>query len=198
VREVRIRILVPEFVYRLCVWILLLYRRVRYGYTFRRIPLTQGKFAIVDVADYERLAKYKWFAIASERGFYAARMVKAKAGSRVKQKAVRMHQVILDVPKGKIMDHINHNGLDNRRVNLRVATRRENTWNKRKQRGNCSSQYKGVTWLKSEGKWQARIVCKGRAIFIGYFDDEKAAARAYDAKAAELFGEYAAMNFTAV
>ena len=134
------------------------------------------------------------------------RMVKAKAG-RVKppmrklwgkQKSVRMHRAVLDVPTGKFIDHINHNGLDNRKANLRVVTRLENTWNKRKQRGNYSSQYKGVTWLKRTGKWQARIVCNGRAIFIGQFDDEKAAARAYDARAAELFGEYAALNFRRV
>ena len=55
-----------------------------------------------------------------------------------------------------------------------------------------------MTWLKREGKWQARIVCEGRSMFIGYFADEEAAARAYDAKAAELFGEYAAMNFGGV
>jgi len=194
VRKVWIPIALPECVCRLCIWLLLLYRRVRYGYGFRRIPLTQGKFAIVDPGDYEELAKYKWFAIGCERGFYAARMVKAKAG-RVKQRTVRMHRAVLDVPAGKFIDHINHNGLDNRRANLRVVTKRQNSWNKRKQRGNYSSQYKGVTWLKKAGKWQARIVCKGRAIVIGYFDDEKAAARAYDARASELFGDYAALNF---
>ena len=71
-------------------------------------------------------------------------------------------------------------------------------WNRRKQTSNSSSQYKGVAWLKRTGKWQARIMYNGRSIFIGQFDDEKAAARAYDAKAAELFGEYAALNFRAV
>jgi hypothetical protein len=197
VREIQVRILVPEFVCRACVWIVLVYRRLRYGYPFRRIPLTQGKFAIVDPGDYERLAQYKWFAVRYERGFYAVRAVKAKDG-RGRQKNVRMHREILGVPEGKIIDHINHNGLDNRRANLRVATRRQNAWNKRKQRTRCSSKYKGVTWLKREGKWQARIVCKGRSMFIGYFADEKAAARAYDAKAGELFGEYAAMNFGGV
>ena len=216
-----IPILLPEFIFRFCIWLLLGYRRLRYGYAFRRIPLTQGKFAIVDPADYEKLARYKWFAVGYERSFYAMRMVKAKAG-RVKppirklrgkppmrklwgkppmrklwgkQKSVRMHRAVLDVPAGKFIDHINHNGLDNRKANLRIVTRRENSWNKRKQRGNYSSQYKGVTWLKRTGKWQARIVCRGTSIFIGQFDDEEAAARAYDARAAELFGEYAALNF---
>lgn len=196
-REVRVRIFLPEFVFRLCIWVLLCCRRVRYGYAFRKIPLTQGKYAMVDPERYEELAKYKWFAARSERGFYAVRMVKAEGG-RVRQKNVRMHRVILKPPKGKFIDHINHNGLDNRRVNLRVCTTQQNTWNKRKQRGNYSSKYKGVSWLKSEGKWQVRIVCNGKRIFIGYFDDEKTAARAYDAKARELFGDYAALNFRAV
>jgi hypothetical protein len=105
VREVQVRILVPEFVCRGCVWIVLLYRRLRYGYPFRRIPLTQGKFAIVDPGDYERLAKYKWFAVRYERGFYAVRAIKAKDG-RGRQKNVRMHREILGVPEGKIIDHI--------------------------------------------------------------------------------------------
>ncbi|MHC4259490.1 MAG: AP2 domain-containing protein [Planctomycetota bacterium] len=68
---------------------------------------------------------------------------------------------------------------------------------KRKQIGNYSSQYKGVSWIKSEKKWRARIKFDGRSIHIGRFDDEKAAARAYDAKARELFGELAALNLAA-
>jgi len=78
---------------------------------------------------------------------------------------------------------------------MRTATSQQNVWNKRKQRGKYSSIYKGVSWLKSEGRWQARIMKDKRRIFIGYFDDEEAAARAYDARARELFGEYAAPNF---
>ena len=193
-RAVHVKIYLPEFIFRLRVWIVLRYRKRRYGYAFRRIPLTQGKYAIVDPEDYERLAGYKWFAVRYERGYYAQRAAKDSKG---RQRNVRMHRVILGEPKGKIIDHINHNGLDNRRANLRVATRQQNTWNKRKQRGNCSSQYKGVTWLKRVGKWQARIICNGKSIFIGYFDDEEKAARAYDARAAELYGDYAALNFPA-
>ncbi len=192
-RAVHVKIYLPECIYRLSIWVLLCYRRLQYGFPFRRIPLTQGKFAIVDPQDYDKLAKYKWFAMRSRRGLYAIRMVKAKHG-RSRQKNVRMHRVILDVPEGKFVDHVNHNGLDNRRANLRVATMQQNSWNKRKQRGNYSSQYKGVTWFKRAGKWQVRINCNGRTILIGYFYDEKAAVRAYDVKAAELYGEYAALN----
>ena len=147
---------------------------------------------MVDDEDYKRLAGYKWFAVRYERGYYAQRADKDGKG---RHRNVRMHREILGEPKGKIIDHINHNGLDNRRVNLRAATRQQNAWNKRKQRGKCSSKYKGVTWLKRMGKWQARIVCNGKSIFIGYFDDQVSAARAYDARAVELYGEYATLNF---
>jgi len=194
VRAVQLNIFLPEFIYRLCVWLGLRYRKIRYGYAFRRIPLTQGKFAIVDPERYDQLASYKWFAMRNRRTFYAMRIVKAKHGNPNRKK-VRMHREILDVPEGKFVDHINHNGLDNRRANLRIVTNLQNSWNKRKQRGNYSSQYKGVSWSKRVGKWHVEIYYRGTKIFIGYFDDEEAAARAYDAKALELFGDYAALNF---
>jgi hypothetical protein len=194
VREVQIKIFLPELIFRFCIWVAIHYRKVRYGYAFRKIPLTQGQYAIVDPERYEELAKHKWFAVRFERGFYALRMVKAEGG-KTRQKNMRMHWVILDVPEGKFVDHINHNGLDNRRANLRIVTKQQNTWNKRKQKGNYSSQYKGVAWLKTEGKWQVRIVYNGKRLLIGYFDDEVSAAKAYDAKARELFGEYASLNF---
>jgi len=200
VRAVQIKIILPECFFRLRIWLLLLYRRLRYGYAFRKIPLTQGKFAIVDPEDYEELSRYKWYAVRSPRGFYAVRSAKANGLShavqngRIGQKNVRMHRVILKAPEGKFIDHINHNGLDNRKSNLRICTMQQNAWNMRKQRGNCVSQYKGVTRRKDTGKWQARIIYNAKRISIGCFDDEKAAAMAYDNKAKEMFGEYAALN----
>ena len=193
-RAVQVKIYLPECVFRLCIWITLRYRKIRYGYAFRRIPLTQGKYAIVDPERYEELAKHKWFAARSERGLYAVRVVKAEKGSRARRKTVRMHQVVLRPPKGKFIDHINHNSLDNRLANLRVVTNQQNTWNARKRRHNCTSRYKGVHWSKTKKKWRAMITCNDRLIFIGDFDREKAAAMAYDAKARELFGDYASLN----
>ena len=194
-REVQVKIPLPEFIYRLCVWVLLSYRRIRYGYAFRRIPLTQGKYAIVDQQDYERLAKYKWHAARHGRSCYAQRGTgSAKSGKR-KKHLVMMHREIMNVGEDKLIDHKNHNGLDNRRANLRIATWEENCWNKRKTKAHGSPQYKGVMWDKRRGKWQAQIGYKGMKIFIGYFDNEKEAAMAYDTKAKELFGEYATLNF---
>ncbi len=190
-REVQIKIQAPEFVYQVCVKILLFYRWLRYGYSFRKISLTQGQTAIVDAEDYEKLSGCKWYVIRKGRTFYAER---ADRGGR-KKRNIPMHRQILDEPAGKCIDHINHNGLDNRRANLRIVTQEQNNWNKRKKSGNCSSQYKGVSWQKSSGRWKTIIVYRGKWIFIGYFDDEVSAAKAYDAKAQELFGEYAALNF---
>jgi len=192
--KVVLSITIPDWLTSPFVWLVLSYRKLHCGYAFRKIPLTQGKYAIVDPEDYEELSKYKWFAIRSKRGFYAARSVGTNRHG-AKQKTVRMHQVILKPPAGKFVDHINHNGLDNRKSNLRICTMQQNSWNMRKHRGNCSSKYKGVTWHKSEGKWQTRITCNGKSFSIGYFDDEKAAAMAYDKKAKGLFGEYGSLNF---
>ena len=96
----------------------MLYRRARYGYAFRRIPLTQGKYAIVDPEDFERLNKYKWYAVKDSRTFYSYR------NKRVGKKYISlgMHREILDPPGHLVVDHINHNGLDNRKANLRLAT----------------------------------------------------------------------------
>ena len=176
------------------VWIALRYRKIRYGYAFRRIPLTRGKYAIVDPERYSELAKDKWHVSWSENGLYAVRKFWTKEGGRFKQKYVSIHRVIIGAGEREVVDHINHNSLDNRLANLRLATVQQNAWNARKRKCNCSSKYKGVSWSKIRKKWRARITFNGRLIFIGYFDREKAAAMAYDAKARELFGDYASLN----
>jgi hypothetical protein len=162
---------------------------MRYGYPFRKIPLTQGQYAIVDPERYEELAKYKWFAKRCDGRFYAVRSTK--------NKSVKMHQVIIGTEEGKVIDHINSNGLDNRQANVRFATSQQNSWNQRKQRGNSSSKYKGVSWEKKRNQWRARITFKGRVVPLGRFDTEEEAGRAYDAKAKELFVEFAWLNFPA-
>ncbi len=106
-----------------------------------------------------------------------------------------MHRMVMGVEDGRLVDHANHNGLDNRRTNLRIATWTENCWNKRKPISDSSSRFKGVMWDKRRGTWHVMIGHNGRKIFIGYFDDEEEAARAYDVKAKELYGEFAALNF---
>jgi len=172
---------------RVLVAPLLLVRRVVYGYVFRRIRLTQGLFARVDPADYPVLAVHKWSAARQGRSVYAVRSV----GGR----QVRMHRVITRAPKGLVCDHIDHDGLNNTRANLRLCTRAQNARNQRRRTGG-SSRYKGVTWHKNERKWHARIGHRGHCLFLGAFVSERSAARTYDRAAIRLHGPFACGNFT--
>jgi len=147
------------------------------------ISLTRGKSAIVDDDDYDYLSQFKWYC--SSDG-YAQRMVRENGGRHT----VRMHRVILNTPKGMDSDHINRNKLDNRRSNLRIATRSENQANKRNQI-NSTSGRKGVVWNRRARKWQVKIEFRGERIHLGYFDDIDDASNAYKVKAEELFGEFA-------
>ncbi len=105
-----------------------------------------------------------------------------------------MHRQIMNAPAGLVVDHIDGNGLNNRKSNLRVCTQGQNSLNSRPRR-NCSSRYKGVSFYKRDKIWQAQIFYNFRTINIGRFDDEVEAALAYDRKAEELFGEFAYLNF---
>ncbi|MFC1739277.1 5'-3' exonuclease H3TH domain-containing protein, partial [Planctomycetota bacterium] len=190
---IRITINIPVWLEWICVQPLLLIRWLRYGYTFRRIPLTQGKFAIIDPDDYNRLSKHKWYAVKNDRAFYVARAVKNKEG---KQHQISMHRCVIKVPDNIRVDHINHNGLDNRKKNLRPATSTQNARNRAKYNNRIfSSKYKGVTWHKGHKKWQAQIRVNSRPIFLGSFKDELLAAKEYDRAAGKYFEEFAVLNF---
>lgn len=151
------------------------------------IPLSRGLFALVDGKDYERLAKYKWHANKIGKTYYAFN------GRGRKQ--VSMHRLILGLTKGdgKLTDHQNHCGLDNRKCNIRICTHSENQHNLKSRKG--SSKYKGVCWYKRRKKWYAYIHLGNKSIHLGSFYKEIDAARAYDQKAKELFGEFALTNF---
>jgi hypothetical protein len=170
-----------------------LYRRLRYGHAFRRIPLTQGFFAIVDPEDYDRLAKFKWHVCKSVRTFYAVRSL--TNGKKEKRKNMRMHNFILNLPDGLHCDHINHNGLDNRKANLRRATCAQNIRYAQKTRNKFQSNYKGL-FHRRDGMWRALITVNGRRIYVGSFKSETDAAKAYDEAAKKYHGEFANLNFS--
>ena len=184
---------IPRFLEVLLVWILLLYRRLRYGYAFRHIPLTQGKYAIVDPEDYERFGQYRWFAVRSRDTFYAARSARREKDGR--RKSYQMHREIMKIAEGMVCDHINGDGLDNRKANLREATCAQNNWNRAKSRVISCSKYKGLAWDRQDRRWEVRISVNGRRIYIGRFKDQLEAAKAYDAAAVKYHGQYANVNF---
>ena len=156
----------------------------------KRIPLTQGKFAIVDDADFERINQWKWFAAKGRSTYYARRSIWENGKTR----NIQMHRVILNTPPGKQSDHINGDGLDNQRVNLRACTNSQNQMNRRKW-GNCSSIYKGVYWDSCRRRWRALIQRNKRQRRLGYYDTPKEAAIAYDEAAERLFGGFALSHF---
>jgi len=183
---------IPGWLEHALVFVLLLYRRLRFGYPFRRIPLTQGKFAIVDPDDYPHLSKYKW-RLCKTKGknvLYAERSIRLPNG---KYSRILMHRQLINVPEGYVIDHINGSGLDNRRANLRLATVAQNAWNSKKR--NPRSGYKGVWLAKDKGLWRAAIFCNRKRKHLGYFKDKVDAAKAYDKAATKLHKEFAVLNF---
>jgi len=152
----------------------------------KEILLSRGFVAVVDDSDYDELSRSKWYTRTSGRKNYASR----KSNVDGKQITISMHQMIL----GKGADHIDGDGLNNRRDNLRLATPQQNLWNQLPCRGGTSGR-KGVSWHKNAKKWRSTITLNGRHIHIGYFNSEDEAASAYDEAAVRLFGEYARPNF---
>jgi len=160
--------------------------------TFREIPLTQGKVAIVDEADYERLNKWKWCAHLRRGHWYAKREGPRTDGHRT---TIHMHCEVLNPPPGIRPDHINGDGLDNRRGNLRLCSQHQNCYNRQKSKSIATSAFKGVYWEKARGKWKSQIRFNRIAIYLGYFTSEIQAALAYDEAAEKYFGEFAKTNF---
>jgi len=191
--EICLKIKVPRFVYNFTVWLLLLYRRLRYGYAFRRIALTRGKFAVVDAADYERLAKHKWYAAKRRNTYYAARDYYCR--KKKVNVTVQMHRSIFPVPNGLFVDHINRDGLDNRKANLRSATAAENNRNRSWTVPGKASKYRGVYKYKGQKSFSAAIRHNRKKINLGTFKTEIAAALAYDRAANKYHGAFAVLNF---
>lgn len=154
----------------------------------KEMILTRGAVAIVDDEDYEKLKAHKWSASATG---YAVRGFRRNGKSIL----VKMHREILgEQCAGLEVDHINGNKLDNRRENLRIATRSQNASNRPKYYKDSSSKYKGVRKAKGRKKWTARICVNRKDIYLGQYETEEEAAMAYNKAAIQYHGQYAKLN----
>jgi hypothetical protein len=154
-----------------------------------KIPLTQGRFAKVDPADYVWLSQFRWCCKVGPDRCYAVRTVQIHGRS----KRIFMHRQIMNTPPGLVCDHENHDGLDNRRKNCRNCTTAQNNANRRKN-PRATSQYLGVSRDNRRNKWTAHIKKNGKQHTLGQFDAEESAAQAYDRAAVILHGPFAALN----
>lgn len=157
----------------------------------KEIALSKGYVSVVDDEDYARISSYKWSVSVGRTRSDGTKEAYALCSSLNHQK---MHRFIASPPIGMDVDHINGDGLDNRRCNLRICSRSENLRNQRLQAGK-SSVYKGVSAHSRAGYWTAQIKVRGKKIHLGVFKSETDAARAYDAAAMREFGEFAKTNF---
>ena len=156
----------------------------------KTILLTQNKFAFVDDEDFERLNQYKWYTKREGNTWYATRGSK-KLDDKGKQKLIRMHREILNAPKGIPVDHINGNGLDNRKKNIRVATKTQNAQNQKHPRRDNKLGIKGVCWDGKLKKFKAGIKFNGKSIHLGYFSVLGDADSAYRIAEEKYFGKFA-------
>lgn len=154
----------------------------------RWVPLTRGEFALVDGDDYERVSMHAWQMLRGSKRTYAVGRFYENRTSRM----IPMHRFLLNAPPEFEVDHINMNGLDNRKANLRLATHRQQKFNTVK-RTNTTSKYKGVSAHRD--RWTAVVMIDGVRHRCGRHATQEAAAKAYDAKARELFGPFARLNF---
>lgn len=170
----------------------------RVDFPMKLIALTRGLHAKVDDEDYKFLNQWKWHARRSRRKQTTDTWYAQRTSPRPNKKHIHMHREVLrrmgftDFPQG---DHRDSDGLNNQRYNLRPATVKQNGWNRRKRSG-CSSRFKGVHWHKANGPgWMAVIHLEGKLNYLGTFEKETDAAKAYDTAARSHFGEFANLNF---
>ena len=156
----------------------------------KQIPLTKGRFALVDNNSFNYISKFKWY-FGPDGYARRSQYIGLKNGNPI-VKTIRMHHLIVKKPDGFVIDHIDGDRLNNTRSNLRVATRSQNNMNRISLNG--SSKYKGVTWNKKSKKWQAQIWMNNKCKVLGQFLNEKEAAKVYNQTAVKYQGKFARLN----
>lgn len=161
------------------------------------IQLQGGRICLVDLADWDLLRRYRWHwkwesrTETGERRLYVATSIWEREERR--HRAIRIHRLITAAPEQMMVDHRSGDTLDNRRSNLRIADNSRNQANSGSRGG--SSRYKGVSWNARKRRWLVAFRANGQYHFVGYFRDEFEAAKAYDAAAEKVSGEFARTNF---
>ena len=148
---------------------------------------SKGEVILVDDEDYNWLNKHKWY---NNGVGYMSTYI--KINNQRKRKYI--HRLIMNEPDNMNIDHIDGNGLNNQKSNLRIVTVSQNQMNRRKGKKSSSSKFKGVYFHKGDKQWISRIHINGKTKYLGHFKIEKEAAMAYNKAAIELFGEYAHLN----
>ncbi len=161
----------------------------------KKIPLAQGKVALIDDEDFELVSQYKWYYYKNKNESANYAITKIRTGHK-KYQVIKMHRLILGLKTGDKhqCDHIDHNGLNNQKNNLRICTSQQNRFNSRA-RKNSTSKYKGVCWDKRRRQWVSYIRIQKKLIYLGGFCNEKEAAKIYNRVALFEFGEFAYTNF---
>ena len=154
------------------------------------VELTQGQTTIIDIQDMELVGKYRWHAAKSRGGFRATTNVSDKDG---RFKTLYLYRLLTEPEEELVVDHEDHDQLNNRRSNLRVCTQAQNSQN-RTSRKNSSSEYLGVSWFKRDKKWGANIQVNYKSLNLGRFKSEIDAVKAYNKAALYHFGEFANLN----
>ena len=188
------KITIPKWLDAILTAPLLLCRRLWYGYSFRRIPVNMGKYALVDPSRFHELSKYTWFAKKDSCSATTYKAVRLNPNGSYNC-LIYMHREVLNAQKGQIVDHKDGNGLHNRVDNLRFANPSQNACNRPKLRSKTSSRYMGVSFRKDCGLWITYISFNGKRLWLGRFNCETEAAKAYDAAAKKYHGEFACLNF---
>lgn len=143
---------------------------------------------LIDIEDYDIVSSYTWYI--STNGYIVSSSLRKKTG-----KLVHLHRLVVNCPTDKVVDHINHNKLDNRKSNLRICTLQQNSINSRRFNNNSTtSKYRGVTYCKNTNKWRAKTKYKGKTISLGYFDTQEEGAIAYNRYMKEHFKDFAKFN----
>lgn len=153
----------------------------------RTLPLSQGLVALIDDEDFSFLSKFKWSAYKGRTTYYAVRQDPDRRTS------IPLHRQIMGNPVGKLVDHRNRNGLDNRKRNLRVCDKGQNLQNRGPQK-NSKSGLKGVSWCARDKVWTVSICSEGRIVRLGYFDCPNEGVKAYNRAARRLHGKFAFLN----